>query len=165
MPRLLIEQPQVTSRHLCHARTLSHRPLWPLWPTPCRFAGWGGPQASKAIMRTPAMTLAFVNVLRRLGVAYIVAEEEADSQIGRLYQEQLACADISEPPTLDVGRAARPCTKGAPRVRAHVPWDGVEEALARGRCIVRGGLSVTRLARWASTALTWCSWMVSLTRA
>ena len=47
-------------------------------------------------MRTPAMTLAFVNVLRRLGVAYIVAEEEADSQIGRLYREQLVYAAISE---------------------------------------------------------------------
>ena len=53
-------------------------------------------QAIKAVQRTPALQLAFVNVVRELGLAYIVAEEEADLQIGALYQARKVYAAITE---------------------------------------------------------------------
>jgi 5'-3' exonuclease len=53
-------------------------------------------EATKAVQRTRALQLAFINVLRNLGVSYIVAEEEADAQIGLLYRRGLVYAAVSE---------------------------------------------------------------------
>jgi len=53
-------------------------------------------EATKAVQRTEALQLAFINVLRSLGVSYIVAEEEADAQIGHLYRKGLVYGAISE---------------------------------------------------------------------